>query len=100
MPWAPDDVEAVCSWLAPMYQRWLAADARNDARCRQLRLEDLAQDWPGQRSALFAWLGLPDTETELEMTPDRLAHWQPLSAADEARARARLDFAMDAFGYT
>jgi hypothetical protein len=99
MKWAPDDIASVCSWLEPMYQQWLAAKAADDPRCRQLRLEDLAADWPGQRRALFDWLGLPDARTELEFSPDRVAHWAPLSDADEAYVRRRLGFAIEAFGY-
>jgi hypothetical protein len=49
MEWAPDDIEGVCNWLEPMYYSWLRADASADPRCVQLRLEDLAQDWPARR---------------------------------------------------
>lgn len=99
MAWAPDDVEGVCHWLEPMYRRWLAATAARDPRCLQVRLEDLAADWPGQRRRLFAHLGLSDAETAHTISADRLSHWAPLSQADEAYVRKRLGFAVDAFGY-
>lgn len=99
MDWAPDDIESVCNWLEPMYHRWLAGDARRDPRCVEVRLEDLAVNWPAQRAQLFARLGLTDAVTELEMTPDRVTHWAPLTADAESYARKRLGFAIDAFGY-
>lgn len=99
MQWAPDDVHRVCNWLEPMYRRWLSADTSADPRCLQVRLEDLAVDWPTQRARLFDWLGLPDAETERQISPDRLAHWAPLSATDESYVRQRLAFAIDAFDY-
>jgi hypothetical protein len=99
MEWAPDDIESVCNWLEPMYRQWLAGKAAHDPRCRELRLEDLAADWPGERRALFGWLGLPDAETALAFTPDRIAHWAPLSAADESYVRDRLGFAIEKYGY-
>jgi omega-hydroxy-beta-dihydromenaquinone-9 sulfotransferase len=100
MDWAPDDIESVCNWLEPLYHRWLAGDTQRDPRCVEVRLEDLAADWPAQRAQLFARLGLPDAPTEWEMTPDRVIHfWSPLSADDEAYTRKRLGFAIDAFGY-
>jgi omega-hydroxy-beta-dihydromenaquinone-9 sulfotransferase len=101
MEWAPDDIGTVCNWLEPMYRRWLATpEAAADPRCIQLRLEDLAVDWPAQRAQLFDRLGLPDAETALEISPDRLVHWAPIRAEDEAYARKRLDFAITAFGYS
>ena len=99
MEWAPDDIEGVCSWLEPMYARWLTSGAASDSRCVQLRLEDLAQDWPNQRRQLFERLGLPDAETTTEASRDRLDHWTPIAADDETYARQRLGFAIDAFGY-
>jgi hypothetical protein len=99
MDWAPDDIASVCAWLEPLYRRWLASNAVTDPRCVQVRLEDLADDWPAQRQRLFARLGLPDAATELTMSTERVAHWAPLSAADEAYVRDRLGFALDSFGY-
>jgi omega-hydroxy-beta-dihydromenaquinone-9 sulfotransferase len=99
MEWAPDDLEGVCNWLEPMYRRWFGSAAESDPRCVQVLLEDLAQDWPRQRGQLFERLGLDDAETELEISADRLAHWAPVSADDEAYVRKRLGFAIDALGY-
>ncbi len=99
MAWAPDDIEGVCHWLEPMYHRWLASGSAADSRCIQLRLEDLAADWPEQRAALFEQLGLPDAATDLSLSAERVAHWAPLSPADDAYVRKRLGFAIDAFGY-
>ncbi len=99
MEWAPHDIASVCNWLEPMYRQWRTGKAADDPRCRQLRLEDLAADWPGERRALFEWLGLDDAETALAFTPDRIAHWAPLSAADESYVRQRLGFAIEEFGY-
>jgi hypothetical protein len=99
MEWAPDDIASACNWLEPMYQQWLAGKSADAPRCRQLRLEDLAADWARERRALFDWLGLPDADTALAFTPDRIAHWAPMSAADESYVRERLGFAIEAFGY-
>jgi hypothetical protein len=100
MEWAPDDIENVCNWLEPLYHRWLAGDAQRDPRCVEVRLEDLAANWPDQRAQLFDRLGLPDAATEWEMTPDRVTHfWAPLTADAETYTRKRLGFAIDAFGY-
>lgn len=100
MAWAPDDIEGVCNWLEPMYDRWLSFGGPNADRCISLRLEDLATDWATQRAWLFARLGLPDAETELTISPERVAHWAPISESDERYVRARLAFAIDGFGYT
>ena len=89
----------MCNWLEPMYRSWLRTDAACDPRCVQLRLEDLAAGWPARRAELFARLSLPDADTELEVSADRLAHWAPIRADDEAYVRKRLGFAIDAFGY-
>jgi hypothetical protein len=99
MQWAPDDIEDVCNWLEPMYRSWLGSSTATDPRCIQLRLEDLAQDWPNRRRLLFEGLGLVDVETPTQASPDRLLHWAPITAADEAYVRERLGYAIDAFGY-
>lgn len=100
MEWAPDEIAGVCNWLEPMYRCWLGSAAASDPRCVQLRLEDLAENWPKQRRQLFERLGLPDAETGLEVSADRLAHWAPITAGDEVYARNRLGFAIDALGYS
>lgn len=99
MAWAPDNVEGVCNWLEPMYDRWLRFTGPNAERSISLRLEDLAAEWPTERAQLFARLGLPDAETDLTIAPDRVAHWVPISESDERYVRTRLGFAVDGFGY-
>jgi omega-hydroxy-beta-dihydromenaquinone-9 sulfotransferase len=46
--WAPHDIDSVCSWLEPVYQRWLSfrQSREFDDRYIEVRLEDLATDWP------------------------------------------------------
>ena len=61
-------------------------------------LETLSDRLPGRIPPLRR-LGLPDAATELTMSTERVAHWAPLSAADEAYVRDRLGFALDSFGY-
>lgn len=99
--WAPNDVENVCNWLAPVYSRWfgIADELGADDRLIDLRLEDLAADWPAERAKLFARLGLPDAETPSRMDGERVTHWQHLDAADEALVRQRLGFAITTLGY-
>jgi omega-hydroxy-beta-dihydromenaquinone-9 sulfotransferase len=100
-PWTPDDLDAVCNWLEPVYRRWLGFKNSYPLTDRyvEVRLEDLAADWPAQRAVLFARLGLPDAETSKSISSDRVRHWRGLDAADERRVRARLGFAIDALGY-
>lgn len=101
-PWAPHDLESVCSWLEPVYQRWLAVRDRRraDPRYVEVRLEELTADWPARRAALFARLGLPDAETPSGMERGRVAHLgRRLSNGEEQRVRERLGFAIDGLGY-
>ncbi|HVX42470.1 MAG TPA: sulfotransferase [Mycobacteriales bacterium] len=100
MEWAPSDIEGVCNWLEPMYRRWFGSAAESDLRCIQLRLEDLADNRPERRRELFIRLGLPDAETELEISGERLNHWMQMAVDDEAYARKRLDFAIAKLGYS
>jgi hypothetical protein len=101
-PWAPHDLESVCSWLEPVYRRWLDVrdDHLADTRYVEVRLEDLTADWPGRRPALFERLGLPDAQTPSGMDGGRAAHvGRRLSIADEHLVRERLGFAVVALGY-
>lgn len=100
-PWAPDDAADVCSWLEPIYDRLLAVrDTFDPNRYLEVRLEDLATDWPRRRAALFAWLGLPDHETELGFEPGRHTHaWRRLTDGERTIVRDRLGPAYEAFGY-
>lgn len=101
-PWAPDDAAGVCNWLEPIYRRHLAVrDTFDPARYLEIRLEDLAANWPGRRAVLFGWLDLPDHETELGFEPDRHMHrWRRLTDEERRTVRERLGMAYDAFGYT
>lgn len=100
-PWTPDDLDHVCNWLEPVYRRWVDFKSSYPLTDRyvEVQLEDLAADWPGQRAALFARLGLPDAETSKTVSPGRVQHWRELDAGEESRVRARLGFAVDAMGY-
>lgn len=74
-PWAPDDVDGVCSWLEPIYRRLL-------------RLHETDR------------LGLPDAETELGFEPQRHTHHRrTLTPAEAAVVRDRLGFVYEPFGY-
>jgi hypothetical protein len=102
VPWAPDHVEDVCSWLEPVYRRWLAfrPSLESDVRYVEVRLEDLATDWPVRRAELFARLGLEDAETGSGMDPRRVRHiGRVLTAGELSRVRARLGDVGSALGY-
>jgi omega-hydroxy-beta-dihydromenaquinone-9 sulfotransferase len=66
-PWAPNDIQSLVGWLRPIYLRWFAirdrlAPATNE-RLIEIRMEDLASNWPERRASLFSNLGLDDFET-------------------------------------
>ena len=64
--WAPSTVDGALAWLKPVYDRWLAWKATadlTDKRYVEVRAEDLAADWPGQRRALFERIGVDDFVT-------------------------------------
>ena len=100
-PWTPDDLDHVCNWLEPAYRRWIEFKNTYPLTDRyvEVKLEDLAADWPGQRAALFARLDLPDADTAKTISPGRVDHWRGLDAGEEAKVRTRLGFAVDAMGY-
>ncbi|MCW2929204.1 MAG: hypothetical protein JWM19_166 [Actinomycetia bacterium] len=65
-PWAPPTVDGALAWLKPVYDRWLAWKTTVDLTGRryvEVRAEDLAANWPGQRRALFDLLGVDDFAT-------------------------------------
>jgi hypothetical protein len=65
-PWAPPTVDGALTWLKPVYDRWLdwkATADLTDKRYVEVKAEDLAADWPGQRRALFERLGVDDFAT-------------------------------------
>ena len=56
------------AWLKPVYDRWLAWKTTVDLTAKryvEVRAEDLAANWPGQRRALFELLGVGDFATGL-----------------------------------
>ncbi|MFI7546818.1 sulfotransferase family protein [Actinoplanes sp. NPDC049599] len=74
-PWAPSTVDGALAWLKPVYDRWLTWKTTADLTGRryvEVRAEDLAADWPGQRRALFARLGVDDHATRSTFEPHRL----------------------------
>ncbi|MEV4619691.1 sulfotransferase [Asanoa sp. NPDC049573] len=65
-PWAPPTVDGALAWVMPVYDRWLAWKGTADLtgkRYVEVKAEDLAADWPGQRRALFDRLGVDDFAT-------------------------------------
>lgn len=65
-PWAPPTVDGALAYLKPIYTRWLSwSSTANlaDRRYIEVKAEDLADDWPGQRSALFKGIGVDDHVT-------------------------------------
>jgi hypothetical protein len=101
-PWAPDTVDSICSWLEPIYRRWLDFRPTIDTPAYiELRLEDLAADWPRQRAELFDRLDLPDAQTPTAMDSGRVRHLgSQLSDVDIQLIRSRLGFAIEALGYS
>ncbi|MDG4801325.1 hypothetical protein [Micromonospora sp. WMMD980] len=76
-PWAPSTVDGALAYLVPIYRRWLTWRDTADLAGRryvEVRAEDLAADWPGQRRALFARLGVDDVATRSTFQAHRLAH--------------------------
>jgi hypothetical protein len=76
-PWAPPTVDGALAWLTPVYDRWLAWKATVDLTGRryvEVRAEDLAADWPGQRRALFELLGVDDFATRSTFQSHMLEH--------------------------
>lgn len=101
-PWAPDDLGTVCDRLEPIYRRWLAyRDSRTfDNRYLELRLEDVADDWPHWRAEIFRHLGVPDFATPGSMTSGRVERADGgLSAAERSFVEQRLGFAIEGMGY-
>jgi hypothetical protein len=73
--WGPSTLDGALAWLKPVYDRWLAWKATADLenkRYVEVRAEDLAADWPGQRRALFEQLGVDDFATRSTFQSHRL----------------------------
>jgi hypothetical protein len=102
-PWAPSDVEGAVNWLLPIYARWFDFRDRPDSRLDQIvevRLEDLANDWPGQRARLFASLGLPDADTIDGFEPSIVYRRdEQLSPTNRAYVVKELGWAIKRLGY-
>lgn len=75
--WAPSTVDAALVYLKPVYHRWLTWKRAADLTGRryiEVKAEDLAADWPGQRRALFERLGVDDFATPSAFQSHKLAH--------------------------
>jgi len=101
--WAPPTVDGALAWLKPVYARWLTWKATvdlTDKRYVEVRAEDLAADWPGQRRALFERLGVDDFATTSTFQPhlldNRNNQFNPETRAYVERA---LDGTITAMGY-
>jgi hypothetical protein len=101
--WAPSSIQNVVAWLLPIYRRWFELRGQLDVRPDRLvevRLEELADDWPRQRARLFAALGLPDAETTAEFEPEPVYRRdEQLSPADRAYVVDALGWAIERLGY-
>lgn len=76
-PWAPSSVDGALAYLKPIYHRWLAWKATVDLTGRrylEVKAEDLATDWPGQRRELFERLGVDDFATPSSFQAHKLTH--------------------------
>jgi hypothetical protein len=75
--WAPPTVDGALAYLKPVYHRWLTWRNSVDLTGRryiEVKAEDLAADWPGQRRALFERLGVDDFVTSSTFQSHRLAN--------------------------
>jgi hypothetical protein len=101
--WAPDSLHGVVAWLSPIYERWFRLRDTldlNQVRLVEVRLEDLASDWPRQRQSLFAALGLDDAETPAGFERSAVDHRDNQLTADErAYVVSELGWAIERLGY-
>ncbi|WP_111181998.1 sulfotransferase family protein [Nonomuraea aridisoli] len=102
-PWAPPTVDGALAWLKPVYDRWLAWKATADLdtkRYVEIRAEDLAADWPGQRKALFERVGVDDFATRSTFRARSLDHRNDQFDSDtRALIERALADAIPAMGY-
>jgi len=101
--WAPSELWQVVAWLSPVYQRWFrirdALDLQH-TRLVEVRLEDLAEDWPRQRRLLFEALGLDDVETSVGFERPAVHHRDTqLSTEQRALVVGELGWAIERLGY-
>lgn len=100
--WAPNDLATVCDFIEPVYRRWLSyRESRTlDDRYLELRLEDVAADWPHWRAEIFRRVGVPDFTTPATMTPKMVERGDGgLSSAERRLVEQRLGFAIEGMGY-
>jgi omega-hydroxy-beta-dihydromenaquinone-9 sulfotransferase len=100
--WAPTNVPDTVAWLEPVYREWFRlvdGGALAGRRVLQVRMEDLAADWPAQRAALFDSLGLPDHETASRFDAELAGARRSLAADDEALVRDHLGGYVERLGY-
>jgi hypothetical protein len=100
--WAPSTIDDVLSWLEPVYRRWMRERERllTDHRYTEVRLEDLAADWPSQRATLFRRMGLADHETPSGFDRQQVHHRDGVLTRDElATIDHRIGWAVRALGY-
>jgi hypothetical protein len=102
-PWAPAELWQIVAWLSPIYERWLRIRDSLDpqpARLVEVHLEDLAEDWPRQRTLLFEALGLEDAETQAGFERPAVHHRDSQLSADERASVVReLGWAIERLGY-
>ncbi|GAA2360491.1 hypothetical protein Cme02nite_37680 [Catellatospora methionotrophica] len=94
-PWAPSTVDGVLAYLIPIYRRWLAWKDTAELTGRryvEVKAEDLAADWPGQRRALFARLDVDDFATTRTFEAHRL------TGRDDQLDRATRAYVTEALG--
>jgi hypothetical protein len=101
--WAPPTVDGALAWLKPVYDRWLDWKATADLAGRryvEVKAEDLAADWPGQRRALFERLGVDDYATpstfRAHLLDNRDGQFDPATRDHVERALGRV---IPAMGY-
>lgn len=102
-PWAPADLWQIIAWLSPIYERWFRLRDALDldhTRLVEVRLEDLADDWPRRRRLLFEALGLDDAETPSGFDRAAVHHRDDQLSDDECAFVVReLGWAMERLGY-
>jgi hypothetical protein len=102
-PWAPRSLHDVVAWLSPIYRRWFGLRDTLDlasVRLVEVRLEDLAADWPRQRRSLFASLSLDDAETAAGFDRAAVEHRDgQLSLDERAYVVRELGWVMERLGY-
>jgi omega-hydroxy-beta-dihydromenaquinone-9 sulfotransferase len=101
-PWAPSSLDKVLSWLEPVYRRWLSEREAllEDTRYLEVRIEDLASDWPTRRKQLFDRLGLADHQTTAAFKPHGVHHRDRTLNPDQvAEIDRRLSWVVEQLAY-